>query len=253
MVVQGIIENFNMIIKCRSFRKGSSAFFFRICFCLLLPLPSSAQFIDSIWSSLHTRPSLTGEFGTNTSFINDFNSPMFNLYGGLDFNHYISTGLGLSWLDLSSYVKGTDNTPFYLDKVIISPLGKPDTVHPALRFHYFSWFVNCVFYKNNRWQFSIPLLLGLGNSKYEYDYNGKLNTENEHLIMLYQPSVSGSYRIFRWFGVGLDVGYRLMLINNDAIGTKFSSPVYNVYTIIYWTSLYKMLFPDTKLAKKIKE
>ncbi len=232
-------------------------FLLRFC-CFLLPstichLPCNSQIIDSIRASLHARPTLTGEFGTNTSFINDFNSPMVNLYGGLDFNHHIQTGIGLSWLQLSSYTKGADNSPFYLDKIIPNPTGTPDTIHPALSFHYFTGYVNYIFYRSSRWQFSIPLQLGFGNSKYEYDYNGKNVTENEHFILLYQPSVSGNYRIYKWFGIGLDVGYRLMLINNDAIGGKFNSPVYNIYTVIYWTTLYKMLFPDTKLAKKIRE
>jgi len=210
-----------------------------------------AQVLDSIRTSLHMRPHLTGGFGTNTSFINGFVSPVFNVYGGLDFNHHIRTGIGLSWLQLAPYNKRRDNTPFYLDKIITDAQGKADTVHPALTFRYADWYVEYIFYKSKRWQFSIPLQLGIGNSKYEYSYKGASVTEHRHMVFLYQPAVSGYYRIFPWFGAGLDVGYRLMIINNKNIGGKFNSPVYNAYAIIFWDALYKMFFPHSKLAKKI--
>lgn len=240
----------------------SPFFFLRFVFLLFIFLSSfllgvssgeaSAQTLDSIRSSFHTRPHLTGGFGTNTSFINGFDSPIFNLYGGLDFNHHIRTGVGLSWLQLSPYKTGRNNSPFYLDKIITDVKGRSDTVHPALSFRYFDVYAEYIFYKSKRWQFSVPLQLGIGNSKYEYRYKGATFTEYKHLVFLYQPAVSGYYRIFPWFGVGLDVGYRFMIINNKYIGGKFNSPVYNAYAIVFWDSLYKMFFPNTKLAKKIK-
>jgi hypothetical protein len=246
--------------KCRSFRKGfSSAFFFPFFISTLLFFSNlvyegnvSAQVIDSIRVALHKRPNLIGSFGSNTSFINGFNSPIFTMYGELDFNHRVRTGLGLSWLQLSPYREGKDNTPFYLDKIIINAQGKADTVHPALSFGHFDWYLEYVFYKTKHWQFSVPLIFGIGNSKYKYTYMGVNTTENRHMVLLYQPSVSGYYKIFRWFGVGLDVGYRIMIISNKSIGGKFNSPVYNAYAIIFWDSLYKMFFPNTKLAKKLQ-
>lgn len=251
-----------MNIECRSFRKGyPSAFFFPFFLSLVLFFSSllirgaggeaSAQVIDSIRAALHKRPNLIGSFGTNTSFINGFDSPVFTMNGELDFGHRVRFGLGVSWLQLSPYRKGRDNTPFYLDKFILNSQGKTDTVHPALSFTHFDLYLEYVFYKTKRWQFSVPLILGAGNSKYKYSYNEENFTEHKHFILLYQPAVSGYYKIFRWFGVGLDVGYRMMIVSNRSIDSKFNSPVYNTYALIFWDSLYKMLFPNTKLAKKI--
>ena len=234
------------------FKKNLFFFYLLVCFQWSFETCHS-QTLDSIRTSLHTRPSLTGGFGTNTSFINGYVSPVFTAYGGVDFNHHIRFGIGLSWLQLAPYNKRRDNTPFYLDKIITDPQGRSDTVHPALSFRYVDLFGEYIFYKSKRWQFSIPLQLGIGNSKYEYSYKRISVTESRHLIFLYQPAVSGYYRVFKWFGVGLDVGYRLMIINNRSMGDKFNSPIYNLYSIIFWDSLYKMFFPHSKLAKKIAD
>jgi hypothetical protein len=258
MVAKAIIDQTDtMHIKCRSFRKGSSAFFFRILLLLLFfivalsGVEASAQVIDSIRTALHKRPNVIGSFGTNTSFINGFNSPIFSMNGALDFGHRVRFGLGVSWLQLSPYQKGADNTPFYLDKIITNTQGKNDTVHPALSFSHYDIYLEYVFYKTKRWQFSVPLLFGIGNSKFKYNYNGQGFTEHKHMILMYQPAASGYYKIFRWFGVGLDVGYRFMIINNRSIGDKFNSPIYNTYVLVFWDTLYKMFFPNTKLAKII--
>src|ERR1035437_10236878 len=135
------IKTKSVHFKCLIYRFFLLRFVFFLLPSALSVLPSHSQVLDSIYTSLHRRPDLTGGFGTNTSFINGYVSPVFNIYGGLDFNHHIRTGIGLSWLQLASYNKRRDNTPFYLEKMIANPQGKTDTVHSALNFKYFDWYV----------------------------------------------------------------------------------------------------------------
>lgn len=247
-----------MNIKCRSFRKDSSAFFFPILLTAVLffsPLwrrgagpkdscgggEAHAQMFGSIQSSLRTKPKLIGGFATKSTFINGFRSPIFTARAGFDFNHTVRVGAGVSWLKLSTYDPGRNNIPFYLDKTISDASGIY-IVHPALDFRYMNVFFEYVYFNSGKWQFSVPLQLGAGNSKYKYNFNGRTITENRHWILLYEPAVSGQYKITKWLGAGLDVGYRIMLVTNKHIGYKFNSPVYDIRVIIFWGEFYRLVF-----------
>ncbi len=234
-----------MTFKCRSFRKGyASAFFFRV-FVFLLPLAvlhisAKAQVLDSIQASLKHKPRLVGGFATKNTFINGFRSPVFTARAGVDYNNHIRMGLGISWLKLGDYDPGADNTPFYLDKTVIDPSGVY-TLHPALQFRYINVFLDYVYFKSGKWQFSIPIQFGVGDSRYKYSFKGENVIESRHLIVIYDPAVSGQYKIVKWFGLGLDVGYRIMLMSNKHIGSKFNSPVYDIKALIFWGELYNLV------------
>lgn len=211
----------------------------------ILHLPCSSQVLDSIEASFKKRPGLVGGFATKTTFIDGFQSPIFTARAGLNFNNHIKMGVGISWLKLGDYKVGTDNTPFYLDKSFIDATG-PHTVHPYLQFRYLNFFLDYVYYKSGKWEFSIPIQFGIGDSRYKYNFNGENIIEHRKVIFLYEPAVSGQYKIIPWFGVGLDVGYRLMLVSNKIIGTKFNSPVYDIKALIYWGELYKLVLRKKK-------
>jgi hypothetical protein len=224
---------------CRGFpEKFSGIFFFIFSF-----LISSGQILDSIRASFHAKPKLTGGFATKTSFIDGFSSPVFSAHAGVDFNNHIRFGAGISWLKLSGYKPGRNNSPFYLDKIMYDSAGNiSDTVHPALSFVYGHLIAEYIFFRTEKWQFGIPLKAGIGNSKYRYSYSGKEFTESKHFIMLYEPAVAGNYKFLRWLGAGIEAGYRLMLVNNKAIGSSFNSPVYDAKVIIFWGELYRNVF-----------
>jgi len=211
----------------------------------LIPCTLSAQIADSIQSSLQKKPRFIVGGASKSTFINGYRSPILTVRVGLDFDHRIRIGAGLSMLKLSPYEPGRDNTPFYLDK-IVTDTGGTYTFHPALEFRYVNLFLEYVYYKSGKWQFSIPIQFGIGSSSYKYTDNGEDITESKHTILLYEPAVSGQYKITKWFGAGLDVGYRLMLINNKNIGSKFNSPVYDIKVIVYWRELYKAVSHPAK-------
>ena len=205
-------------------------------------LTSSAQLFDTIQASFHTKPKLIAGFATKTAFVSSFRSPVFTAKAGLEFNHRVRIGAGISWLQLSRYKKGIDNKPFYLDKTFSDASGIY-TVHPALQFRYVHLFFEYIYFRNRKWQCSIPLQLGIGSSSYKYNFNGEDFIESPHTILLYEPAVSGQYKITRWLGAGLDVGLRVMLITNKNIGSRFDSPVYDIKVLVFWGELYRMVFP----------
>lgn len=238
-----------MNIECRGFRKGFASAFFFLIFLLLFTffivtvsaVTASAQVFDTIETSLKKHPRLIGGLATKSTFIGGFSSPVFTARAGLDFNDRIRMGIGLSWLKLPRFDAARDNSPFYLTKSFTDATGI-QTVNPQLQFRYVSFFVEYVYYKAGRWQFSLPIQFGIGDSRYKYSFNGEKVVEGRHAIFLYEPAVSGQYKIIKWFGVGLDVGYRVMLISNKNIGSKFNSPVYDIKALIFWGELYKAAF-----------
>ncbi len=227
-----------------SFLIISRIFFSLLFFFLSASSPENnchSQVIDSISNAFKKRPGLTGGFATKTTFINGFQSPIYTARLGLDFNSTIRLGGGFSLLRLSAYKPGNDNTPFYLDKIIIDTSGS-HWVHPKLQFMYVNIFIEYIYFKTRRWQFSIPIQFGIGGSSYKYNFNGADFIDSKHSILLYEPAVSGHYKLTSWFGAGLDVGYRIMIINNKNIGSKFNSPVYDFKVILFWGALYNSVF-----------
>lgn len=201
-----------------------------------------AQLLDTLRNAINRKVAFTAMFDTRKSFINSQNARIWGFKFGADFGNKLTIGGG--W---------NTHTPALAKPVYLTDsLGRPDTAFSSLRFDYFSYFIRYVFYKSKRWKFSvIPFQLGFGNSRYEYSYEGQPQIVGQRRVIIYETGISGSYKIFRWFGVGADLGLRLMLRNNKALSENFNSPIYSFYTIIYWSELYKMAFPNTKLAKRL--
>jgi hypothetical protein len=260
----------SMMNKCRSSKKSSSAFVFFIlpfsslpawrqarlwilaCYLWLILLLAGrgeafSQGFDSLCVSFHKKPRLIVGVATKTTFINGFRSPVFTARAGVEFNRIVRMGLGVSWIKVSRYRADRNNTPFYLDKVLSDTSGI-HTVHPKLELRYVHVFFEYVYFHSRRWQFSIPLQAGAGNSRYKYNYNGQIITESPHWILLYEPAVSGQYKPLSWLGLGFDVGLRIMVVTNRHIGYKFNSPVYDLRAVIFWGELYRMAFPKGGLT-----
>jgi hypothetical protein len=216
------------------------AFVFIICYLSFVICYSQAW--DSICTSFHKKPRIIAGFATKTTFIDGFRSPVFTAKGGVDFNHTVRVGVGVSWLKLSRYKEGRDNTPFYLDKIFSDASGTY-VVHPKLELRYVHVFFEYVYFHSRRWLFSVPLQAGVGDSRYKYNYNGKTIVESPHWILLYEPAVSSQYKPLPWFGLSFDAGLRLMVVTNRHIGYKFNSPVYDARAVIFWGELYRIVFP----------
>ena len=205
----------------------------------LLPRDAEAQFMDSLQAAVKEKPRFTFKFDTRNSFISNQRAEIFGFKLGVDFNKKIRIGGGLHTL----------NTALYKDKNLLSSEGIDTTVSMGLHFGYFAYYIEYVFYKTNRWEFSVPLQMGWGDSRYEYVFNGKKFVQDKKTIVVYESAVSGQYKFFKWLGVGADVGLRLMLRNNRAIPESFNSPIYAFKLLIWYGEIYKALFPNTKLAK----
>jgi len=99
--------------------------------------------------------------------------------------------------------------------------------------------VEYVFYKKNRWEFSLPLSIGIGNTRYEYLYNNTEFQRDKKIVVICETGVSGDYKLFSWLGIGMGAGYRLMIIDNKAIDENFNSIIYILKIKLFLSEIWR--------------
>jgi hypothetical protein len=185
----------------------------------LLPLSSSAQFMDSIHASMDKKPKLIFNLEPRKSFIDNSNVTVLGLKIVVEFDKRIRIGGGFNVL--------TSGHSSNLDKVIYAENGI-DTVDIAiLNFNYWCYFVEYILVSKPKWEISCPIQVGIGSSHYEYTAeNNGLQEVDKGGVMLLETAITGHYKIIKWAGIGVGVGYRFMLQNNKGLHRQFNSPVY---------------------------
>jgi hypothetical protein len=200
-----------------------------------------AQWSDTISKILHGKIFPTAGFDSRNSFISSNRAHIWGIKVGVDFSGRLQGGIGYNRHD-----KNLQKDIYFTNET-----GVRDSTFARLHLSYFSFYIRYVYYKTKRWKFSImPYQLGFGNSRYRYEYNGRELVAGKRFVVLYEPGISVSYKIFQWLGVGADIGYRFMLRDNPAIPENFNSPTYAFNVQIYWGELFKMAFPESKWGKK---
>ncbi len=213
-------------------------------FLLLMHFPKTgnAQWSDTIKKILHGKIYPTASFDSRNSFISSSRAHIWGIKVGVEFSGRLQGGIGFNRHD-----KNLKKEIFFTNE-----FGLTESATAQLRFSYFSFYVKYVYYNKGRWKFSvIPYQLGFGNSYYRYEVDDKKYITGKRWMLLYEPGISVSYKIFKWLGAGADIGYRFMLRRNPAIPENFNSPTYSFYASIYWGELYKLAFPESKWSKKL--
>ena len=193
----------------------------------ILPALSNAQqFEEEIKEAFQKEPKIDLRMDSRHSFINQTGVKVFGIKMGVQYDKKISLGLGYNilWEPLERQIeyKGL------LHKV-------------ELGFYNFSPYIEYIFYRDERWELSIPVQLGFGSSYYsnKEDYGPKKIYSK--FVMSYEPAITFQYRFLKYFGAGMGVGYRLMVLPNSKLEEKFTSPVYIFKTNIYFEDIYKDL------------
>lgn len=206
---------------------------------IFFQLSVNAQLIDSIGEALKHKPKLSFRFDNRYSFTATTPSKIIAFKLGAEFNEKFKVGGGYNIL-ISKLIK-----PVYIESGGVIK----DTVTSTLKMGYMSYYAEYVFFKNKRWEFSIPIQLGFGNTHYEYHYGGIKFKNNWSVIINYEASVTGQYKIIKWLGIGAGLGYQLMLKDNPHINENFNTPIYVIKLKIFIGDIYKSVFPP-KTTKK---
>lgn len=216
--------------------------FFFLLFFTLLSGGLVAQWSDTIKEVFGGTIYPTASFDSRSSFISARHAHIWGVKAGLEFASKLQLGLGYNTLDNNLKKK----FPY------VTPQGVRDTATGYLHLNFMSVYMRYAYYKTKKWKVSImPVQIGFGNSWYEHSEGlGPIRT-GKRFVIIYEPGISASYKVFPWLGAGADFGYRVMLRDNSAIPENFNAPIYSFYVIIYWAEVYKSIFPNTKLAKMI--
>ena len=214
---------------------------------------STAQFTDSINAYMKKSPWLTGGFGSVQSFFYGFKAPIGYVSLGLSYAGRVRMGIGYCKLKVPEFDGdlNEDQVPFYENRYFANSSGITDTVNSKLHFEYGMIYLEYVFYKTKHWAFSVPLRFGFGRTAYKYSYLGTDAFADAKGMFIYHPSVSFDYAIFRWLGLNTQIGYKFTVIDLKNVRENFNSPVFNIGLFLYYSEIYKMMFPNTKLAKKL--
>lgn len=168
-------------------------------------------------ASLRQAPKLSVGMDTRRSFISRSDVKIIGLKVNLDFENRLRLGYGVYFL----------GSPFFRNFIVPTQLGNLDTINSRLDFVYLSAFAEYVFFLNERWEFSSPISLGIG------DVGFQNIGEEKKTVLLTELSVMGSYKIFPFFGLGGGIGYRQILAGGQVVRENFNSPIYS-FGLRFW-------------------
>jgi hypothetical protein len=200
--------------------------------------------MDTMRMSIRKKPHLFGKFDSRNSFIDNSRAKVFGIKAGLNYNNRLHFGIGYN--QLSPPAKDFDK-----ELTIINTSGQPEKITAMLRLFYISLHAEYIFYQTKKWELSMPLQFGVGQTYYKYNYLGKRKVIEQDLNFIYEPAVSVEYKFVKWAGVGADIGYRFMLTDYEKLNRKFTSPTYAFKFLIYYNEIIKSVFPKSKLAERM--
>lgn len=208
---------------------------------IFFQLKSEAQLLDTLRDIFKSKSSIDLRLESRNSFITNNRALISGVRIGAAFRRKLRFGGGVSWL--SSMI--TENN------YVLNENNNLVNVPKYLKLAYICYYADFVFYKTQRWQLSVPIQAGTGMSWFQtytgYNLGGK---EQKYFLLLYEPGISTQFKIFRWFGLGIDIGYRFALKNNHYVGEKMNSPTY-AFKISFWADqLFFELFPKSKISQK---
>jgi hypothetical protein len=149
---------------------------------------------------------------------------------GIEWRGRLRTGLGLYLL--------SDGVP---SRAPI-PLALPPETRTELRFRYVAVYGEYVLVGTPRWELSTPTQFGFGKvfTGYYLPDGSRRRSTTDH-IWLFEPSLVGHMRVFRWVGVGAGAGYRQMLFLNGSQQRELSGVIFLGRVKLFLGDLYKII------------
>jgi hypothetical protein len=224
-------ESYFIVLKCIAFKD----YFFYVYFVvsLVIPFRSEAQLLDSLRVVLKNKPTIDFRADSRNNFISSRKASTFGFKIGLDYDSRLRFGVGYNFLRSRFYERFTFGSPL-----------NTQVQSRRLVLRYLCVYIDYVYYNSRRWTFSVPVQLGFGRTFYREIYPVSATPEREFSpIVLYEPCLSGEYRILPWLALSANAGFRIVLLRGNNLKQKLTAPVYVGGISIYWTRLYRKIFP----------
>lgn len=127
------------------------------------------------------------------------------------------------------------------------------TYYEAARLVYNTGFIEPIWFRNFRWEFSTPLATGRGAIFIEnFDLTTSVPTfqsfDTVMNVRMYDYAVQAQCKIFSWVGIGAGVGYRDLISKEDErFNVPFSRPYFDFRIKIYLGYVYKNIFKPEQI------
>lgn len=177
------------------------------------------NFEEEFKNSFSQKPKFEFKFDSRFSFLRNTEVKTTGVKIGLSFNRKFNVGLGINQLLIRSESELIEQN---------------DTIPVNLNYSYFSPYFEYVYFRSKKWEFNLSTQFGIGEASYEFtNAEGKKSKKDKTVLFSYEPATLIDYKIVRWFGIGMGVGYRVILFKNGTLKENFSSPVYVVKLKVY--------------------
>lgn len=121
------------------------------------------------------------------------------------------------------------------------PTDLPREATSEIRLRYFALWGEYVLYGNPRWELSIPVQLGYGKYYHQYRVPGEPQRRTPmDRIWLLEPTIAAHYRVFRWIGVGVGVGWREAFDVKREYRNELAGPIFYVRGKLFLGDLLKV-------------
>ncbi|KAA9331118.1 hypothetical protein [Adhaeribacter soli] len=194
-----------------------------------LPLSAAVPADSALVNTLQPKVRFVFNFDTRYTLLDNDRARISGLKTGLEWKNKYRAGLGYYFLSsplVTQLPVAADQAP----------------VEARVKFAYVAGYGEYVFLKTERWEASVPLQIGVGKTLNQYhNQQGQVvNTERVPLL-LFEPSVSGHYKIYNWVGVGAGAGYRHMLNQARQETSHLNAPIYYVKAKLFVGELYRQV------------
>lgn len=155
-----------------------------------------------------------GKFEGRNAFVRTHHALFLGIRAGVELKFPIRLGVGYYWMQ--------SHIPSQLYDARDYPLAGT-SAQPRMR--YAIAYAEYTFWTEDDWSLSVPVQVGFGETFYRTNTDERVG---KGFVMPLEAGVDVSYMFTRWAGIGVGLGYRLMVVNNDAVKESFNSPYYQV-------------------------
>lgn len=197
--------------------------------------------LDSLKHYLKQKPKLTGYLDGRNSFAEASKNQIFGAFIGANYGSRLD--VGLAWYT-------TYNEPEIQEYFNVGTPAQ-DTLFHKSYYNYFSFRVAYEFYHSRKWEFSIPVGIGLGKAQVT---SYKKNPNKPYLPHTDEPGMApldlgldGTYLFTPWFVFSGGIGYRQNLVRSN-LNPMLSAVYYRFGFGIRLGYIYKK-FKSSKFGK----
>jgi hypothetical protein len=166
-----------------------------------------------------------GKFEGRNAFVRTHHALFLGVRAGVELKFPIRLGVGYYWMQS------------HFDSNLYDGREYPDagkTAQPRMR--YAIAYAEYTFWQEDDWSLSVPVQMGFGETFYATDLDKHVAND---FVMPLEAGIDVGYMFVRWAGIGVGLGYRVMLIDNAKVKENFNSPYYQVRLNLVFSELLK--------------